>query len=50
MLFMCDLHEDTVKVLYESGPILYEDGPAQRMVLKAISKKKWVSGFLAVRD
>ena len=33
-----NLQEDTVKVLHESGPILHEGGPAQRMVLKAISK------------
>ena len=33
-----DLQEDTVKVLHESGPILHEGGPAQRMALKAISK------------
>ena len=33
-----DLQENTVKVLNENGPILHEGGPAQRMVLKAISK------------
>ena len=37
MLLQSDRHEDTVKVLHESGLILYEGGPAQRMVLKAIS-------------
>ena len=44
-----DLQEDTVKVLHESGPILHEGGPAQRMVLKAISKNGF-SGFIAARD
>ena len=41
MLFVelwSDLQEDTVKVHHESGSILHEGGPAQRMVLKAISK------------
>ena len=33
-----DLQGNTVKVLHESGPILHEAGPTQRMVLKAISK------------
>ena len=28
----------TVKVLHESGPILHEGAPAQRIVLKAIRK------------
>ena len=36
-LWRC-LQEDTVKVLHGSGPILHEGGPAQAMVLKAISK------------
>ena len=38
------------KVLHESGPILHEGGPAQRMVLKAISKKNGVSSFLTARN
>ena len=37
------------KVLHESGPILHEGRPAQRMVLKAISKNG-ASGFLAARN
>ena len=37
------------KVLHESGPVLHEGGPAQRMVLKAISKNG-VSSFLAARN
>ena len=42
-----NLQENTV--FHESGPILHEGGPAQRMVLKAISKKGF-SGFIAARD
>ena len=38
VLLQSDLQEDTVKVLHESGPILHEGGPTQRMVLKAVSK------------
>ena len=41
-----DLQEDTGKVLHESEPILHEDGPAQRMVLKAISKMVSVASQL----
>ena len=41
-----DPQEDTVKVLHESKPILHEGGPAQRMVLKAISKMVLVASQL----
>ena len=36
-------------ILQESGPILHEGGPTQRMVLKAISKKGF-SCFIAARE
>ena len=33
-----NLQEDKDKVFHESGPILYEGGPTQRMVLKQLVK------------
>ena len=44
-----DQHKDAVQVLHESGPVLHEGGPAQRMVLKAISNIGF-SSFIAARD
>ena len=46
MLFAGQLTQRCGPSFHESGPILYEGGPAQRMVLKAISNIGLVASWL----